>query len=79
MWKEVNVPLDFFVCLCTSGFLCVFGPTNLKGGIGSLFDPCGAAVILTIMYGGELLYLGIWHHNSAQSAHITVAACFTMQ
>ena len=55
-------------------------PRNLKGGIGSLFDPCvngyGAVAILPITYGGELLYLQIWRHHSAQYAHIMVTAWF---
>ena len=54
---------------------------NLNGGIGSLFDPCvnavGRPVILTVTYGGELLYLRIWRDHSARSAHNIVAACFT--
>ena len=30
---------------------------NIKGESGLFFDPCGAATILTITYGGELLYI----------------------
>ena len=57
---------------------------NLKGGIGSLFDPyvnaIGAAVILPITYGSELLYLWIWHdlHTLAvprDSPHDNQYAC----
>ena len=37
----------------------VLFPGNLKGGIGSLFDPCvNATAILTVMYGGELCSSG---------------------
>ena len=39
-------------------FACA--PRNLKGGIGSLFDPCvkamgGGAAILSVTYGGQLI------------------------
>ena len=39
----------------------------------------GAAAILTVTYGGELLYLRIWGNHSTRSAHVSVAACFTMR
>ena len=32
----------------------------------------GVTAILTVMYGGELLYLRIWREHSARSAHIIV-------
>ena len=35
----------------------------------------GAAAILTVTYGGELLYRRIWCDHSVQSVHIIVAAC----
>ena len=35
--------------------------------------------ILTITYGGELLYLWIWLDHSAQSARIIIATSFTKQ
>ena len=53
---------------------------NLKGGIGSLFDPCycyGATAILPVTYGGELWYLRLWRYHSARSAHIIVSTWFT--
>ena len=53
-------------------------PRNLKEGIGSLFDPAvltlGAAAILTVMFGGEALYLRVWCYHSARSAQIIIAA-----
>ena len=54
-------------------------PRNLKEGIVSLLthvNAMGAGTILTVMYGGELLYFWIWHDHlaqSAQCAHIIVA------
>ena len=52
-------------------------------GIGYLFNPCVNAVdwwrFLTVMYGGELLYLRIWGNLSAGSVHIIITACFAAQ
>ena len=57
-------------------------PRNLKGGIGSLFDPSvnryGAAAILSIMYWGELLCLRIWLDLLAWSVHIVFTVWFTV-
>ena len=54
---------------------------EFKRGIGSLFDPyvntMGRQAILTVTYGGELLYLQIWRDHSAWSVHIIVTAWFT--
>ena len=45
-------------------------PKNVKGGIGSLFDPVlmlwGGGQI-AIIYGVELLYLRIWRNHSVRS------------
>ena len=52
----------------------------LKGQLGLFFcwPLCyGVAAILTVTYGGELLYLRIWHDHSARSAHIIVSVWFT--
>ena len=53
------------------------------GESGLFFDPSvntyGAAAKLPVTYGGELLYLRIWHDYLAWSAHIIVTVWFIAQ
>ena len=64
-----------------SSFLVQKNQGILKGGIGSLFEPCvnamGQQPYWPVMHGGELLYLRIWHNYSVRSAHIIVIVWFT--
>ena len=49
-----------------------------KGKSDLSLTPGGAAAILTVTYGGELLYLRIWNKYLSRSLHIIVAVCFTV-
>ena len=73
MWQYYKTRISVLSTEDSKIYIMSF-PRNLKGGIGSLIDPLcyGAAAILPLTYGGELLYLRIWCDHSARSAHIIV-------
>ena len=57
-----------------------FSPRNLKRESGLSLTPVltlWGGAILTVTYGGELLYLWIWRDHSAWYSHIIVTAWFT--
>ena len=58
---------------------CAWSKEFKRGNRVSLWPLClryGEAAILTVTYGGELLYLRNWRDHSARSVHVVVTAWF---
>lgn len=80
-WHKCNIAwTSFLICILNAGYCVAHSiPINefKRGGIESLCWPlCScyrAAAIMTVTYGGNLLYLQIWHDHSVWSAHIIIA------
>ena len=77
----IHKALKLFEEYITWSIWMVLYARNLKGAIGALYWPVltlWAGGHLTVMCGGELLKLWIWHYDHlVRSAHIIITACFT--
>ena len=66
-----------------SHYMCLIFSQGILTGESGLFpfwplcQRYGAPAILTVTYGGELLYFRIWHDHSSRSAHIIITVWFT--